>query len=1161
VKDILIKEEKTRVRRKAVSVLMMMILFINVLVIFILTPPSNVSALSIDQRVEPAIVLGSDIADFIGTAVDELWVYAYVSGIWEQIPFQLDEKNDTTNSYFVDAIDGFLDSNDEIVFMPDDAGDFAPETSWVPNTESQRYEVVVTDPIDSSMKYAYIYNSSSLTQTFTEDYVNFNPTTYVITATDYTIGFKDTKLGIIDEIRVNTSIGGDNTNLLDRMKYRLQVTIGITLQFDEEDFDYTMVGYKDGPVRFIQQIGTGDIVAINYAYKSYAIATQEMNIAISPDWIRVSLDFLSSATPMTYYDSNANVMTIDGSTDTPASTNPPTWVEVTGASGTLVIPRDLTQVGGTPSLYYADDSLSNDGPESETGEYGDSGIYIVDPPVGTSSTFLSFYFLPPNQTNVGSTYESYVNNPLTINTISQFVDPSPPPEITNVFAYPDPQDLEGYVNISANIVDNYELYGAWIDITDPKGSPVGNFSLNYSSLTSKYYDNRTYDIVGTYGFTIWANDTNDNWNFSFGQFVIRDIILPEISDVKALPALQEVEGFVNISCVLDDNYQLYGAWVEITDPMGNPAGNFSMRYDLSTDRYYLDTTYDIVGTYQYTIWANDSSNNWNFSFGQFVMEDTTLSSIIDITVFPDPQEVGGFVNISAIIEDNYQLYGTRVEITDPFDNPVGNFSMSFDAGTNRYYIEQVYDIVGTYGFTIFANDSSNNWNFSLGQFKMHDTTLPEIYDITTFPDPQEVNGLVDISAIITDNYDLNEVWVNITDPDNNLVGNFSMNFETMRYHNEQTFDIVGMYQFTIFANDTSNNWNLSQGQFQIHDITLPEISDVETDPNPQNMGDFVNISAVVTDNVGVDIIWIEIKDQYNELVGNSSMSFDPIKNRYYENRVYDIAGRYQFIIWAKDASDNWKSKSGSFTIQDSQPPEADAGSDQAVIEGTTVTFEGSGSVDNVGIVEYEWTFTDGSLQTLSGMSPIYTFNNVFNFMVTLTVFDAEANEDTDIMWVNVSLVPDTTKPIIIHTPETSGTVGEPLSIIAEIMDNNEVTEAILFYRKSGESEYTEVAMSDTSGDEWTADIPSFDMTIEGIEYYIFATDGVNDVTEPSGNPYSVNVKDEGAEEEEGFPFLVLLIVIIVIVSLILIMLFLMKKKGKGEPTTVEPVVVEAVEMP
>jgi hypothetical protein len=464
-----------------------------------------------------------------------------------------------------------------------------------------------------------------------------------------------------------------------------------------------------------------------------------------------------------------------------------------------------------------------------------------------------------------------------------------------------------------------------------------------------------------------------------------------------------------------------------------------------------------------------------------------------------------------------------------------------DLDIDRYYYEQTYDLVGTYQFTIFANDTNGNWNFSLDQFQIHDTVLPTIADTTALPEPQEVEGLVDISAVIEDNYELNEVWVNITDPSSNFVGNFSMNLDVNRYHYEQAFDIVGMYQFTIWANDTSNNWNSSEGQFEMVDTALPEVSVPTALPDPQDVGDFVNISALVTDNVDIDSVRIEITDPNNDIVGNFSMNYDSAAGRYYYDQDYDIVGVYEYIIWAMDTSNNWESESDQFTIQDIQPPTANAGPDQAVVEGTTVTFDASLSADNVGIVEYTWTFTDGSFQTLYGSSPVYTFENVNNFEVTLSVSDAEDNAGTDTMWVNVSEVPDTIPPAISHTPITRITEGEELLITAEITDDIEVTDASLFYRQSGETDYTEIRMINTYDDEWTAEIPSYAVTTEGIDYYIFATDGFNDAREPRNDPYFIDVKKEEKGSADNVWLLPILILIIVLIA-VMILIFLMKTK-------------------
>ena len=51
-----------------------------------------------------------------------------------------------------------------------------------------------------------------------------------------------------------------------------------------------------------------------------------------------------------------------------------------------------------------------------------------------------------------------------------------------------------------------------------------------------------------------------------------------------------------------------------------------MKKDPQTGRYFINQTYDILGTYDYIIWAKDNSSNWNFSSGQFTIQDITVPS-------------------------------------------------------------------------------------------------------------------------------------------------------------------------------------------------------------------------------------------------------------------------------------------------------------------------------------------------------------------------------------------------------------------------------------------------------------------------------------------------------------------------------------------------------
>jgi PKD repeat protein len=90
------------------------------------------------------------------------------------------------------------------------------------------------------------------------------------------------------------------------------------------------------------------------------------------------------------------------------------------------------------------------------------------------------------------------------------------------------------------------------------------------------------------------------------------------------------------------------------------------------------------------------------------------------------------------------------------------------------------------------------------------------------------------------------------------------------------------------------------------------------------------------------------------------------------------------------------------------PPIADAGPDQSVAQHTLVTFDGTGSFDDVAITNYWWNFTDVTPQSLTGETPTYTFDNEGVFTVWLTVMDTLGQTGLAPMVVNVT---DGTPPV------------------------------------------------------------------------------------------------------------------------------------------------------
>lgn len=87
---------------------------------------------------------------------------------------------------------------------------------------------------------------------------------------------------------------------------------------------------------------------------------------------------------------------------------------------------------------------------------------------------------------------------------------------------------------------------------------------------------------------------------------------------------------------------------------------------------------------------------------------------------------------------------------------------------------------------------------------------------------------------------------------------------------------------------------------------------------------------------------------------------------------------------------------------DSTPPIAFAGEDISIEQYETAYFNAEESVDNIGIVNYTWSFLyNGSEIVLYGLKPNFIFNIADTYTVTLTVMDLKGNSDTDVLTVNV----------------------------------------------------------------------------------------------------------------------------------------------------------------
>jgi nitrous oxidase accessory protein len=281
----------------------------------------------------------------------------------------------------------------------------------------------------------------------------------------------------------------------------------------------------------------------------------------------------------------------------------------------------------------------------------------------------------------------------------------------------------------------------------------------------------------------------------------------------------------------------------------------------------------------------------------------------------------------------------------------------------------------------------------------------------------------------------------------------------------------------IFLYDYSNNNTISGNTITSH-VMYPAISLRDSDDNTMSNNTISNNKLGISfaqsygntivgntisnsESVGVDLFYSSGNTFHHNFINNTEQ-VTPSGTNAWDNGT---EGNYWSDYNGTDADSDGigdtpykidatnKDNHPLMNPYDETKPVADAGPDQLVVNGTTVTFDGSESTDNLGIANYTWTFTDNTTQVLTGVKANYTFGNIGNFSVTLKVSDYSGNWDTDKMWVNVTetwLIRDVAVTGITAFP-TTVTTGDFLFINVTVANKGNMSETfnvIVYYNSS-----------------------------------------------------------------------------------------------------------------
>ena len=390
---------------------------------FILTTYGSASEVpdskTLDRNDDPVILKGDNLPKLIGKSLDQLFVYTYLNGQWQQIPWQFDEIVD---GEYVSSDNQKLDEADELVVMGRDCGDQAASDNWIDDKSARsnpRYEIKILDPLDASkVGWIYVYCSANLTLTNLEDYVDYDYGTSVFTSPIYILGFYPQYIA-----GNRLELNGSGIDVLDRSKWRFKA-VGMDSVWIEESIegDEPQPEIIDGRVRAIagyQGLGQG---LLTVAYRSQFFDLFQLDLSWSPrdlEWIIASADFNENIIGGIYYDENTpSGVTVDGAPDTVATTPATQWQQISAATGTVFHAIEASRMQGTQSTYYKDDANVDPNDSGDQKSYGDMGITITNP-IKAIDGSLTHYILPPNEPNVGSVYYDYFINPLQAQAIEQ----------------------------------------------------------------------------------------------------------------------------------------------------------------------------------------------------------------------------------------------------------------------------------------------------------------------------------------------------------------------------------------------------------------------------------------------------------------------------------------------------------------------------------------------------------------------------------------------------------------------------------------------------------------------------------------------------------------------------------------------------------------------
>ena len=710
--------------------------------------------------------------------------------------------------------------------------------------------------------------------------------------------------GYIDEFRLSNNV---NTNGWYQTEFNNQNnTNSFIILSQEEIVDHTPPLYSNliessnplelGDIEIIQ-INVSDISGISQVLIEFEGSNHSMSNLVGDKWQYDSWtpNSVDNYSYTIWMEDNCNNWNSTTSTIEVIDSTPPTY-------SNLIESADPLQFGQNETINIKVYDSPGSGVKQVLLEYEDDDLIYRNHTMkfeGINS--WSWYNWKPFSVKVHS-YKIYMednegNWNMTSETIT-IVDTTAP-VIGNLTESADPLELGNNITITIDVYDNETIVSTVLIELEGVNHTMSKIGGN------TYEYNWTRSFVGIVNYKIYANDSDNNWNSLSSSFDIIDTTPPDISDLWKSEDPLELGNTITIAVNSTDLSDIKQIKIEFEGSNHSMAhiGGDAWEYDL-----WIPSA---TGTNLYTIWAEDNNNNWDYISDSVFVQDTTPPTYSDLVESANPVELGVLFAISINTTD---LAGIQ-EVLIEYEN--SNYTMTNIGGNIWNFDAWVPNSIGNCTYKIYITDNSGNLNYLNSWILFIDTIIPNYDNLFESSDPLELgdNQIVRINAY--DFAGINQCLLEYEGMNHSMTNIYGNTWQFDSWiPNNWTF-----YQYKIFVEDKSGNWNYLSSNITVQDTLPPSPPILNNGPSGIVNGVLVFDWQDGYDPSGITRYVLIIDNETDYLITPGYIFEVNLTNNGSGSSYFELtedlpSGKYYYFLAQTDGAGNKSSYTvGSFEIQ------------------------------------------------------------------------------------------------------------------------------------------------------------------------------------------------------------------------------------------------------